>query len=406
MKRYLHVFTISVGLCTVGLSNAGAVTMVSTDGPGPVASIAKLDEAHVHEPKQPNATNPVESTRVVDLRTLGQLDELVPKLADKQVVFIGENHQRFDHHLVQLEIISRLHALKPNLAIGMEFFQAPYQPYLDRYVEGQLDDRELLTKTEYYERWRYDFRLYQPILKFAQRHTIPVVALNVAQELVDKVSEMGLKGLAAEDRALLPKHIERSDKRYQEQLRAIFEQHPGYQERDFEHFVDVQLVWDEGMAEQAARYLERHPNHRLVVLAGNGHLAFGSGVPARLKRRISVESTILLNGSEEQIAPGAADYLLLPMEQRLPPPGRLGVLLGEPDAGVQIQSFRDNSAAKDAGVQAGDLLVAVDGRTVTRVADVRVAMWDKQPGEWVVIKVQRKPRAQEGAELNFKVKLR
>jgi S1-C subfamily serine protease len=48
----------------------------------------------------------------------------------------------------------------------------------------------------------------------------------------------------------------------------------------------------------------------------------------------------------------------------------------------------------------------VDGRTVTRVADVRVAMWDKQPGEWVVIKVQRKPRAQEGAELNFKVKLR
>src|ERR1700674_5123943 len=51
------------------------------------------------------------------------LDKFAAQLATKQVVFVGEEHTRYDHHLNQLEIIRRLHDLDPNMAIGVEYFK-------------------------------------------------------------------------------------------------------------------------------------------------------------------------------------------------------------------------------------------------------------------------------------------
>jgi uncharacterized iron-regulated protein len=106
----------------------------------------------------------VETTPVLDLGAMPDLEGIIPRLADKRVVFIGESHNRFDHHLTQLAIIRRLHAIHPRLAIGMEAFQQPFQGILDDYIEGRLSEEEMLRGTEYYTRWRFDYRLYAPIL--------------------------------------------------------------------------------------------------------------------------------------------------------------------------------------------------------------------------------------------------
>ncbi|MBT8116234.1 MAG: ChaN family lipoprotein, partial [Gammaproteobacteria bacterium] len=98
---------------------------------------------------------PIQATPGVNLGTLSDLEGIIPGLADKRVVFVGETHTRYEHHLIQLEIIQRLHAIDPELAIGLEFFQQPFQEYLDRYVAGELSEQELLQGTEYYRRWRY-----------------------------------------------------------------------------------------------------------------------------------------------------------------------------------------------------------------------------------------------------------
>ena len=107
------------------------------------------------------------------------LQGIIPGLADKRVVFVGESHDRYDHHLAQLEIIRSLHALHPRLAIGMEAFQQPFQTVLDDYIAGRLSEREMLRDSEYYTRWRFDYRLYAPILRYAREHQLPVVALNL-----------------------------------------------------------------------------------------------------------------------------------------------------------------------------------------------------------------------------------
>ena len=108
----------------------------------------------------PPASDEVPDTRtqVVDPATLTGLDALVTKLADRRVVFVGESHDRYEDHLNQLAVIRGLHEQDVDLAIGMEMFQQPFQPALDAYIAGEINEEEMLRRTDYFERWRFDYR--------------------------------------------------------------------------------------------------------------------------------------------------------------------------------------------------------------------------------------------------------
>ena len=305
------------------------------------------------------------SLDAIDLDTTLSLDKLAAQLATKRVVFVGETHDRYDHHLNQLEIIRRLHQLDPNLAIGVEYFQQPFQPQVDDYIAGRTTEKEFLRATEYYQGWGYDYRLYAPIFRFAREQRIPVRALNVPTALPSAVAKVGIAGLSEQQRAYLPKEIGPADEAYKSRLREAFEAHSSAKPDAFDHFVEAQLVWDEGMAESAAAYLNANQDRRMVILAGSGHMVFGTGIPKRLERRTNATYAIVLNGGEE-VEPHMADYLLLTKKQELPPAGVLGVSLEEKDGECRIRSLTPGDAGEKAGLKSGDVLVEVDGQTIKR----------------------------------------
>jgi uncharacterized iron-regulated protein len=333
---------------------------------------------------------PVEASPVLDLNAFSTMQQIIPALADKRVVFIGEQHARYDHHLTQLEIIRRLHALHPQLAIGMEMFQQPFQRYLDEYVAGSIDELTMLRATEYYRRWRMDFRHYAPILRYAREHRLPLIALNVPTELTHKVAHTGLDGLSDEDRQQLPADIAPADEAYRQRLKEVFDHHPNDKEHSFEHFLEAQLLWDEGMAERAAAYLEEHPDYHLVVLAGNQHLAWGSTIPQRLQRRTDVTAASILNSWDGPVKPGLADFLLLPEERPLPSAGKLGALLEDGKDQVTISACFEDSACKEAGMKTGDRITTIDSNPINNTADLYLALWDKQRGDTINIDTLRK----------------
>ena len=338
---------------------------------------------------EPN--NVAQIARVADLKALPTLGAIIPRLAEKQVVFVGETHDQFGHHLAQLEIIRGLHAIHDDLVIGMEYFQVPFQQALDAYVAGESTEKELLKQTEYFERWRFDYRLYRPILRYAREHHIPLIALNIPAEINRQVARSGIESLSAAQRAQIPQDIDRSDEAYHERLRAVFETHRerGMAPGSFDYFVESQLLWDESMAETAAKYLRAHPERRMVILAGSGHLLYGSGIPRRLLRRVPMDSAIVINAAVDITDPQMADFLLFPTQTTLPPAGLLGVLLKQSDDDVVIEDVADDGAAKRAGLQKGDWLLALDGVQMASIADVKIALLDKQAGEKVRVRVKR-----------------
>lgn len=339
---------------------------------------------------------------VLDLRGAPDIAGIVERLVGYDAVFVGESHTRFDHHRNQLAVIRGLYERNPELAIGVEFFQHRFQPVLDDYIAGRLDEAGLLAKTGYFQRWRYDYRLYRPILRYAREHGIPVVALNLANDKVRNVARHGRGGPGEEG---LPEVKVEPDAAYRARLRRTFERHPQQEGREFENFVQAQLLWDEGMAERVAEHLAAHPQRYMVVLAGNGHVVYGQGIPQRVEARGDFDTAVVVNGVETSYGPGVADFLVLTEEETLPKPGRLGVFLGHADGAVVADGFDDGSPARAMGMEEGDRFLAIGDRAIESMADIRIAMLDKSPGERVTVRVARDRLFGGPTEHEFEVEL-
>jgi uncharacterized iron-regulated protein len=337
--------------------------------------------ARAHEP----APDPV-----IDLSAVIDLASLIDKVADKRVVFVGETHDQYQHHLNQLAIIKGLHAKHSDLGIGLEFFFQPYQDVLDRYIAREIDEADLIRQSEYFDRWRFDYRLYRPIFQYAREQGIPLIALNLEKEITQQVGKEGIESLPEVLKQRLPDEIDRDNEAYHKRLRTIFDAHPHAKERSFDNFLDVQLLWDESMAQQAAEWMEQNPQSHLVVLAGGGHLIYGDGIPKRLSRRLDTSQAIILNvNAAAELDQRMADYLILAEKNDLPPSGKLGVYLDTTSSPPSVNGFARNSGAKEAGMEKSDRVLAIDGQPVESYADIRIALMSRKVGEQVEVKIER-----------------
>ena len=352
-----------------------------------------------------NATESVTSRKALDLRSSMELEKVISNIAEARVVYVGESHDSYSDHLTQLEIIRLMHAKNPRIAIGMEQFQQPFQGVLDAYISGEIDEKDLIRDSEWMERWRFDYRLYRPILSFARKHSIPVIALNIPKEITAKVSKGGIEGLSKEDKEKIPSDIDYSDEGYKERLKQVFENHPHKNEKGFERFMQIQLLWDEGMAEKAAEYLQANPKRQLVVLAGIGHLMYGSGIPQRVTRRISKKSAIILPAGEYSLEKSVADFVVQGGGEALSERGMLGIFMVESEEGVKVTELVPDGAAVKAGVEEGDLILKVNGRMIKDVVDLKLILMDESPGDSVTLQVFRKSLLLKDEEIELEFKL-
>lgn len=238
-----------------------------------------------------------DARRLLEVRTAtetGDLAAMTADLLEARVVYVGEQHDRRDHHDIQLAILRALHAEDPSLAIGMEMFESAFQGALDAWVAGEIDEAELRRSTEYDERWGYDFSLYRPILEFARVHRVPVIALNAPREITRAVARGGLEALGEEDHARLPELV-LDDARHRRLVEGALAAHHGMGPELLERFYLVQVIWDESMAASIAEVMQRDDApRRMVVFAGRMHVQGGLGIPKRAERRGVGPSRIVL----------------------------------------------------------------------------------------------------------------
>jgi uncharacterized iron-regulated protein len=326
------------------------------------------------------------------------LENIVDDIKDKKIIFIGEEHDQPTHHMNQLNIIKGLYKINENLAIGMEMFEKPFQQFINDYLSGNIDERQFLKKTEYFKRWGLDYRLYRPIINFAKANAIPVIALNAESEIVKKVSENGLLSLSEEERRRIPDEMDFSDRNYRRLLKEIFKYHPGSEDKDFNLFYQVQILWDETMAESINEFLNENPDYKIVVLAGNGHLVYGYGIPQRTYRRNGDKFSIILNDEEDR--DDIADVRLFPQALETTESPKLGILVAKDSQGVKIHDFSEESIAKQSGIKKGDEILSFDNNPIASIEDLKVNLLYKEKGDTAVIKVLRDGK-EETFELRF-----
>ena len=330
-------------------------------------------------------------SRAVKPSQTQSLDDIVANLNDRRVLLIGEQHDRFEHHLNQLQLIKKLKQAGYQLAIGMEMFQQPYQQALDDYLAGTITESEFLTESKYYDKWRYDYNLYKPIIDYALKHKLPLLALNIEADITHQVTRNGLYALDKKERQQIPDALNFDDPSYREDLKSVFQIHQGMlQSRamNFNYFLQSQVLWDESMAKTAAQFLQKHPQHVLVILAGNGHLRYRYGIPQRLQRLSGLSPLVIVQ--DDELGEAIADYVLLttPLKGRLTP--LIGTYLDRKTTDkVIIESVKDSSIAARARLEKGDIIIELDNKALKSFADLKLALLYANTSKKVQIKIKR-----------------
>lgn len=342
-----------------------------------------------------------EDTPGVEITRLTDIYGVIDKAAGKDIIYVGEGHDKFEHHRVQLQVIKDLYKKYKKIAIGMEMFQKPSQQALDDYIAGKTDEKTFLKKSEYFKQWGYDYNLYREILLFARGYKIPVIALNIPRKLVSKVFSEGLLALTADELKEVPEYFDISDMDYYERLRYFFERHARAKEMNFDFFYEAQVLWDEAMARNLDEFISKNPEYKVVVLAGEGHMTFGSGIPKRAFRLNKREYAIILNAGD--VEKNIADFVLFPPPVSLPESPKLGVLLKDEDKKVIINQFTPDSTARKAGLKENDIILSLDDTPVESVDDMRIFLLLKKKGDEITVKVLRERFLLGPGEREFKV---
>lgn len=321
---------------------------------------------------------------------------LLKDLSGKRVVLLGEQHDLADHHRWQLQVISALHAQRPNMVIAMEMFPRRAQPVLDQWVAGELSEEEFLQRSDWVHVWGFDPDLYLPILHFARLNRVPLVALNLDSKVVRETGTRGVAPVPADEREGVGKPAA-APLEYRKELELVFKDHvdvKGDSAADLERFIEAQLLWDRAFAEGVAAAAKRPGAPLVVGIIGSGHLRFGHGVPHQLSDLGLTDNAVLLPLHAEaecgEVPAGLAQAVFA--VAAIPAPAsrpRLGIRLETGAEGVRITEVTAGSVADQAGLKSGDIVREIASRPVRNRQDVTAAVLRQAPGTWLPVSVAR-----------------
>lgn len=348
--------------------------------------------------------NEIKDGMIVHLPTGIEVQEerLLDLLAAARIIYVGEAHDSLADHQIQLAILKGLWRRFPGrVAVGMEMFRRPVQADLDRWVGGGMEDKEF--EKIWYENWGIDDGYYKALLLFIRENKIPLIALNASRETENKIKTKGFKVLSPEDLKGMPE-VDHDDPHHRKALMAIYKGHTN-ETAGFDIFYDRMLLWDEMMAETVAGYLTSPggADKKLVVFAGGFHVNYGFGIPRRVFRRLPVTYQIVLPHAKDTPTENRmrdvklpdlplllADYIWAVKYRELEDKKVvLGVQIESSQTGVRIISVSPKSAADEAGITAGDILVSFDGQEIREPFDLTFAVKQKLPGDRIKIKIVR-----------------
>lgn len=333
----------------------------------------------------------------IEVEKKQSLKNIIKKLDKERIIYVSESHDNFRHHLNQLRVIKALYKAGKKVVIAMEMFQKPFQKDLDEYIAGKTTLDEFLKNSEYFKRWKFDYNLYKPIIDYAKKNKIKVLALNVDREITKQVSKKGLLSLSKKQKELLPKEIDQSNLEYKKSLESIFNEHkPKGKTKDSPHgkmpkldtdlFYQSQLIWDEIMAENIDNYIKEHTDTTVVVIAGSGHIKEHNGIPSRVYRRNTLPYKVILN---DAITSKVNDIVVINKNiTNLNLQKKLGVFL-KSDTQLEVMGVLDNSFSSKIGIEKGDKLLKIAEKEVNTLADVKRVLYFIDELNNVIIEINR-----------------
>lgn len=217
-------------------------------------------------------------------------ESLIQRLADADVVFLGETHDDDATHEFQLAVYRALLDRRENrVVLAMEMFERDVQPHLDAYLAGDIDEATFMGKSRPWGNYREGYR---PLVELAKERKKPVVASNFPRPLRMKLMQAGDKGLEAlggDDRRLAPAELLPNSDLYWKRTDNATRGHAAFMpaaNSPTDRLLSTQSLWDNSMGEACALAMANYPGHQVVHVNGGFHSEYWDGTASQVRQRL------------------------------------------------------------------------------------------------------------------------
>ncbi len=227
-------------------------------------------------------------------------------MARARYVLLGEVHDNAEHHRLRRDLLAALVRDGRRPAIAMEQFDREHQPALQRVQNEPAPTPELLKTAGRVDAQGWNWSYYEPIVRLALDHRLPIVAANLSRADAFRVSTEGaaaVLGAAAVSALQLDQPLPDAARLKLEQV--IEDGHCGEAPRNIlPGMVAAQRARDAIMAQS----LQAHAP--AVLIAGNGHVRRDFGVPHYLAHYPQGDDVRVVGFIEVDAAqPAPTDYV-------------------------------------------------------------------------------------------------
>ncbi len=218
---------------------------------------------------------------------------LFARMADADVVYLGEVHDNPHHHARQREVLRALldAGRRPTLAI--EFFGAEQTGWLMDYAQpqeqgqmarsGPVSERILRRRVGWDDEDDDRWERYGPLLESARDHRLPVLGIDLPPALRLRLQRVGRAGLSPVEVAQLPPDAADPPAYAGVMTERLGQAHCGYgTPESVARLYDTWLARNDAMAAGIVAALD-DPEHRPVLaIVGAGHIEHGQNVVRRV----------------------------------------------------------------------------------------------------------------------------
>jgi len=258
-----------------------------------ILSVALLTACAGPQP-QPTARAPDPLLDTIIATATGQTikaEDLYERMAQADVVYLGEKHDNPRHHALQLQALQTLleRGLRP--ALGFEFFAQHQTGYLQDYVQAQnkrLSDAEAAQQLRRNLGWGpqrdADWAFYLPLLQWARQQDLVVFGADLPDSLKRRLTRLGPAALSAVEQRLL-QTTGFQDAAYRELMaQTLIEAHCGWNDPDLiERLYQTWLARNDAMAQAIAAMGQANTGQPIVMILGAGHIRHDMGVAERVR---------------------------------------------------------------------------------------------------------------------------
>ena len=206
-----------------------------------------------------------------------ELNQVIEQIHPGQILVIGELHGLKPIHDQQMSILKALRERGLKIAVGMEFFNYTDQALVNEFRSGSLLEEDFKKAINW---GGNDFSLYGPQLLFGEAG----FGINIPRSVTTQISKNGLASLTLEQQLLMPPNFTLGNEGYKRRFFDVMGGHVPPEK--FINYFTAQSTWDETMAWQALNFVEKNPEYVYVIIVGEFHVAYGGGLPDRLRQRI------------------------------------------------------------------------------------------------------------------------